>query len=348
MTELLQPKYINIPSEMIHANNWLCWRLQSRDGKATKVPYRPDGSPFRANHREDCVRFDKAVDAFREESNGFSGIGFLLAPPWVGVDLDKCRNPQTGDLMPWATQIVREVRSYTEASPSATGVHIYCKNAVWNCKRAKFAPGSYGGGAIEVYSRARYFTVTGAAIDWNGHFNDEPYAVASGQEGLDLLAHWMNPQPTLVSAATLTPSKPDEPAIDAARRARGGEVFRALYDHGDLSRYMGDRSRADLALCGLLARSLDRDSKRIDAAFRLSALMRAKWDQRHSADGLTYGEMTIQTAISGANSGAGRVSDGSAGANSGAGRVSDGSALASQALSRHGVANSGAGSVSDG
>jgi len=43
----------------------------------------------------------------------------------VGIDLDKCRNPETGELEPEAQEIVRRMDSYTEVSPSGTGVHIY-------------------------------------------------------------------------------------------------------------------------------------------------------------------------------------------------------------------------------
>ena len=40
-----------------------------------------------------------------------------------------------------------------------------------------------------------------------------------------------------------------------------------------------------------------KDPAQIDRIFRLSGLMRGKWDERHSSDGRTYGEMTIAKAI---------------------------------------------------
>jgi primase-polymerase (primpol)-like protein len=43
---------------------------------------------------------------------------------FAGVDLDVCRNPTTGVLVPWAQSIVRAFDSYTEVSPSGTGVKI--------------------------------------------------------------------------------------------------------------------------------------------------------------------------------------------------------------------------------
>jgi primase-polymerase (primpol)-like protein len=64
-----------------------------------------------------------------------------------------------------------------------------------------------------------------------------------------------------------------------ARNAKNGADFIALYDHGDLSAYDGDHSRADQALCNHLAYRTGRDAARIDQLFRSSALMREKWER---------------------------------------------------------------------
>ena len=76
-----------------------------------------------------------------------------------------------------------------------------------------------------------------------------------------------------------------------------GSRFHQLYDHGSLDAQGGDHSRADLALCGLLAFWTGGDAVRIDRLFRNSALMREKWDERHTADGTTYGQMTIAKSL---------------------------------------------------
>jgi len=54
-------------------------------------------------------------------------LGFDLTPfdPIACVDLDGCRHPDTGDVEPWAQQIVDELGSYTEISPSGTGLKIF-------------------------------------------------------------------------------------------------------------------------------------------------------------------------------------------------------------------------------
>ena len=60
----------------------------------------------------------------------------------------------------------------------------------------------------------------------------------------------------------------------------------------------GDHSSTDMALANHLAFWTDKDAAKMDTMFRESALMRDKWDKQHSSDGLTYGEMTIDRAIS--------------------------------------------------
>jgi primase-polymerase (primpol)-like protein len=71
--------------------------------------------------------------------------------------------------------------------------------------------------------------------------------------------------------------------------------FKNLWN-GNLAGY-ASQSEADLALCNFLAFWTRGDAARIDRLFRRSGLYRAKWEERHRADGRTYGEMTIARAI---------------------------------------------------
>jgi putative DNA primase/helicase len=58
------------------------------------------------------------------------------------------------------------------------------------------------------------------------------------------------------------------------------------------------KSEGDLALCSLIAFVAGPNPERIDRIFRCAARLRPKWDERHRGDGATYGEMTIETALS--------------------------------------------------
>jgi primase/DNA polymerase family protein/DNA primase RepB-like protein len=90
----------------------------------------------------------------------------------------------------------------------------------------------------------------------------------------------------------------DTQVLAEAMGARNGAKVRALY-RGDWSGYPS-QSEADLALCALLA-FWTRDPAQIDRLFRLSGLMRDKWDERHFANDATYGEETVARAMSGRN-----------------------------------------------
>ena len=60
---------------------------------------------------------------------------------------------------------------------------------------------------------------------------------------------------------------------------------------GDTSRFGGDHSRADQALCCHLAFWTNYDAERIDRLFRQSALMRPKWDSA------SYRRATLSKAL---------------------------------------------------
>src|SRR5207244_12523629 len=63
-------------------------------------------------------------DALPILQDGFAGVGFVFSSddPYTGVDLDKCRNPETGQIEEWAQGIIEQLDSYTESSQSGTGV----------------------------------------------------------------------------------------------------------------------------------------------------------------------------------------------------------------------------------
>ena len=113
----------------------------------------PDGTPASATGPATWSSFEEVVAAY--EAGGFDGIGFVFSKndPYGGIDLDDCRDPATGDIAPWAQEIIDKFASYSEVSPSGTGVHILRPRQRY--RRAA------SGKRIELYSSERYFTVTG-------------------------------------------------------------------------------------------------------------------------------------------------------------------------------------------
>src|SRR5918999_6054783 len=133
---------------------WLCWRSEERDGKPTKIPYSPiTGERASSTAPETWTGYEEAMRAYKEE--GYGGIGFVFTPEddLCGVDLDGCLDPQTGEIEGWAQEIIDELDSYAEISPSGTGVHVLI--------RGSLQPGRNRKGRFEAYDRGRYFTMTG-------------------------------------------------------------------------------------------------------------------------------------------------------------------------------------------
>ena len=114
-----------IPAELKSLARWATWRYHRQDDKWKKVPLDARTSRWMSVTDPDSwASFDEAIECYRRPWIG--GIGFVLAEgdPFTGVDLDQCRDPVTGALEPWAWEIIDDLDSYTEASPSGTGIKI--------------------------------------------------------------------------------------------------------------------------------------------------------------------------------------------------------------------------------
>jgi putative DNA primase/helicase len=148
----------NFPAELIAIKAWCLWRYQWRDpangkpGKWTKVPYQPCGALGKSNASTTWAAFQDVKAAYRPDK--YSGVGFYLFPPLVGVDFDEVRDLHTGVIEPWAQQIIAELNSYSEISPSGTGAHVWTTGQLSDEARNR-------AGRIEIYQQGRYFTVTG-------------------------------------------------------------------------------------------------------------------------------------------------------------------------------------------
>jgi putative DNA primase/helicase len=159
-TAVNPPVVQNIPEQLAERPQWVCWRLEERDGKSTKVPYTP-GTLRRASSTDLMTwrTFSEALAAYEAGEPPYDGIGFVFcsADPFVGIDLDGCRNPETGEVAPWAQKIISRVQEgYVEASPSGTGVHIIVEGVVRD--------GGMRKGKAEMYGRGRFFTITGRPV----------------------------------------------------------------------------------------------------------------------------------------------------------------------------------------
>ncbi|MBC8350468.1 MAG: hypothetical protein H8E66_00680, partial [Planctomycetes bacterium] len=212
-------------------------------------------------------------------------------------DLDDCRDPDSGQLKDWARDIVEQLASYSEVSPSGTGIKVFVKATKPGprCRKA------FHDGEVEIYDRDRFFTVTGERL------TETSVSIEVRQEQLDALyltvfgddGHSDGP---LTSSGSPGP-KPsnnghvhlaDDEIIElASKQRRSGAKFSALWS-GDWNSHFNSASEADSSVVFTLA-FYTKDAEQIDRLFRQSGLMREKWDEQHGEQ--SYGEMTITKAL---------------------------------------------------
>jgi primase-polymerase (primpol)-like protein len=155
-----------IPHDMRAVARWGVWRYEERAGERTKVPYSVvTGERASSTRLTDWTSFDLAA-AYWIRKRQHDGLAFVLGDGWAGIDLDGCRDPESGEIHPKAQKIITTIDSYTEVSPSGTGLKIFVHGALPPGRRKLeevFGKGEHAG--IEMYDSGRYFCVTGCRHD---------------------------------------------------------------------------------------------------------------------------------------------------------------------------------------
>jgi hypothetical protein len=146
----------NIPTELKADEVWICCDEDKVPLVATASGAVYAASSTAPNTWRD---YETAYNAWLENEWSFAGVGRAIKADedYVGADLDKCLNPETGEITPWAQTILKRLDSYSEISPSGTGIKVWVKAP--SITRAHVKPG------LEIYPRGRYFTVTGLVLN---------------------------------------------------------------------------------------------------------------------------------------------------------------------------------------
>ncbi|HXI17797.1 MAG TPA: AAA family ATPase [Chloroflexota bacterium] len=279
--------------ELTALPQWVAWRIEERGGKATKVPISPlTGQRASSTDPRTWGTWEQAHTC--AQSRGIAGIGFVLSAddPYVGVDLDHAIDVETGEIAPWALEIVQALDTYTEVSPSGTGLHAWCKG--------QLPAGGRKRGPIEMYSTGRYLTVTGRALSSARDSIEERTDALALTHAHAFPTILKEDTPSLSPGRVVTVTVDDARLIELAQNARGdaGPRFGRLWK-GDWKSDYSSQSEADLSLCNALSFWAGRDSTRVDSLFRQSGLFRKKWDTPHFQGGETYGQRTVHKAVAG-------------------------------------------------
>ena len=265
----------NIPQELKDLPNWIGFKfIPQKDKKDRKEPVNVrTGGKAMSNKPGTWASFHEVIK--RAERPGGDAIGIGLQEPYVGIDLD--HSVIDGVIQPWARRIIEAFNSYTEFSPSKTGLHILCKGVLE--KGRKFSALD-----IEIYQKTRFWTVTGDLVPGCG--------VTIENRASQVLA--LCDECERKEAGI----KHRQDIVEKIEKSKDAGVFAKL----KAGNWQGDypsQSEADLAFCAKLAFWTGKDAALMDEMFRASGLMRPKWYEKHFSDGRTYGQAVIDKAISG-------------------------------------------------
>jgi putative DNA primase/helicase len=251
-----------VPAELRERPQWVNWCLEPAQAKRTKVPYRPGPARSGRASTADATTWG-TFDGAASGLGWADGLGFVFTAedPYVGVDLDGCRDPVTGSIEDGTAAILDRLDSYSEISPSGRGVHLILRGRLDR-------PGNRSG-TVEVYDRGRFFCVTGM------HIAGTPGEVMTRQAELDA---W---HADVFATAAHPATRIDRSVADVVARASSGArgaKFRDLHE-GRWRPYYRSQSEADLGYLSLLLDSCGGDVSLADAVFRTSALYRPKWER---------------------------------------------------------------------
>ena len=167
-----------VPDDLAELDQWVLWRYEAGKGRPTKVPVQPSGQRASSINPRTWVSYGTALDAWRRNPREFAGIGFVFSvdDPFAGIDFDRCIDD--GQLKAWVLPIITALAdTYMEVSPSSTGVKVWVRATL----TAKGTKRDYQDGAIEIYDRGRFFSVTGRLL------NGTPLQIEDHQADIDRL-----------------------------------------------------------------------------------------------------------------------------------------------------------------
>lgn len=167
--DVLSPELSNIPDSLRQMDQWVCWTQklhENKDGtqRWTKVPVSPVKSGFASStDAATWGTFRESIGVFNDSAE-VVGVGVVISDDddLIGIDIDDCREPKSGAMDGSVLELLKEVDTYAEVSPSGTGIRIFVRGeSAFPSDCEADLPGE---AHIEMYTTGRYLTVTGRTL----------------------------------------------------------------------------------------------------------------------------------------------------------------------------------------
>lgn len=243
----------NLPDELKQLKQWIVW------GKG-KVPYNANTRELASvSDPSDWTTYDHAVAV----SKDYLGIGFVFSDDdyYTGIDLDYTDNAKS---VAFQLGLYKEFNSYSERSPSGRGLHIIVKGKVPGKGRRR--------SDVEMYSRGRFFTMTGDVFENHNEIKDCQIKLI---QLYDLIG---GPVKSGIYTGNDEETYKDDAIIEQATNAINGEKFLDLFK-GNWQNYYPSQSEADYAIIDIIA-FYTQNRNQIKRIFWLSDLGKRKKAKR--------------------------------------------------------------------
>lgn len=279
-------RYDSLPQELRETARFNCWRYVQKPGKEKpdKVPFNPKtGGYGQSNNPGTFTDFQTALATV----GNYNGLGIGVFGELVITDIDDCVKAD-GTISEMARDIIDAMDSYSEISPSGTGVRIIAKASDFDYDTLTYYIHNKTLG-LEIYlagTTNKFLTVTGNVIHATG-IND---CTDRLQAVLD--KYMRRPEPMDLSRFEGHSCLSDEEVYTKASHGKDGELFQNLWD-GEQCGYPSS-SEADIRLMGFLCFYCRGDYDQMERVYSESERgQNPKWIDRED-----YRKRTICKAIS--------------------------------------------------
>ncbi|TDY60542.1 hypothetical protein C8D99_10891 [Aminivibrio pyruvatiphilus] len=238
----------NVPEELQDRRQWCLWKVSGD----RKVPLSPWGGYASCTDVKTWGTFDQAEETFLKYAHIAKGFNLAMGDGLAGMDLDDV--VVNGTVSPLMTLFLNHLGSYTEFSPSGTGLHSFflCDSPHENRKT----------NAVELYFQAHFLSVTGDVFQGRDRLR-------TADVGAERILTALRPRMPLLPRAPLKEiPESDSELLEKMFASRVGAKIRRLWDGETVHK---TPSESDMALMGYLAYWCGGNTDRMISLFLTSA-----------------------------------------------------------------------------